>query len=82
MVGLNKIILIGNLGSTPEMRHTREKLAVTNLRLGVTDRRKEGSEWINYTEWFNVICFGKMAENASKFLKKGRQVYTEGRLGR
>jgi single-strand DNA-binding protein len=80
MTGLNKIILIGNLASTPELRRTSENLAVTNLRLGVTDRKKEGNEWINYTEWFNVICFGKMAENATKFLKKGRQVYTEGKL--
>ncbi len=80
MVGLNKITLIGNLASTPTVRRIGESLIIANLRLGVTDRRKEKGEWINYTEWFNIVCFGKIAENAEKFLKKGRQIYTEGKL--
>ncbi len=80
MAGLNKVTVIGNLGRDPEVRYTQSGTAVCNLRIGVTERRKEGDNWTDHTEWFSVVCFGKTAENASRFLKKGRQVYVEGRL--
>ncbi len=80
MAGLNKVTVIGNLGRDPEVRHTQSGTAVCNLRIGVTERRKEGENWIDHTEWFSVVCFGKTAENAHRFLKKGRQIYVEGRL--
>ena len=80
MAGLNKVSIIGNLGHDPEIRYTQGGTAVSNLRIGVTERRKEGDNWTDHTEWFSTVCFGKTAENAQKFLKKGRQVYIEGRL--
>lgn len=78
--GLNRVSLIGNLGKDPEVRYTQSGVAVGNLRIGVTERRKEGEEYKDITEWVSVVCFGKTAENASKFLQKGRQIFVEGRL--
>jgi single-strand DNA-binding protein len=78
--GLNRVSLIGNLGKDPEMRQTQSGTTVGNLRLGVTERRKEGDDYKDHTEWVTVVCFGKTAENASKYLQKGRQVFVEGRL--
>lgn len=80
MAGLNKVTIIGNLGKDPEVRYTQTGTAVCNMRMGATERRKDGDNWTDHTEWFTVICFGKTAENAGRFLKKGRQVYVEGRL--
>lgn len=80
MAGLNKVTVIGNLGRDPEVRYTQSGTAVCNLRIGVTERRKDGDNWTDHTEWFSVVCFGKTAENANRFLKKGRQVYVDGRL--
>jgi single-strand DNA-binding protein len=78
--GLNRVSLIGNLGKDPEMRQTQSGSAVGTLRLGVTERRKEGEDYKDHTEWVSVVCFGKTAENAAKYLQKGRQVFVEGRL--
>lgn len=78
--GLNRVSLIGNLGKDPEVRYTQSGTAVGNLRIGVTERRKEGEEYKDITEWVSVVCFGKTAENASKYLQKGRQIFVEGRL--
>ncbi len=78
--GLNRVSLIGNLGKDPEVRFTQSGTSVGNLRIGVTERRKEGEEYKDHTEWVSVVCFGKTAENASKYLQKGRQVFVEGRL--
>lgn len=80
MAGLNKVTIIGNLGKDPEVRYTQSGTAVCNLRIGATERRKEGDTWQDHTEWFTTICFGKTAENAGRFLKKGRQIFVEGRL--
>lgn len=80
MAGLNKVTIIGNLGKDPEVRYTQSGTAVCNLRIGATERRKDGDNWQDHTEWFTVISFGKTAENAGRFLKKGRQVFVEGRL--
>lgn len=80
MAGLNRVSLIGNLGKDPEIRQTQSGIAVGNLSLGVTEKRKEGNDYKDYTEWVKVVIFGKTAENAQKYLTKGRQVFVEGRL--
>ena len=77
---LNKVTLIGNLGADPESRTTAGGLAICSLRVATTSRVKQGDEWTDQTEWHRVTCFGKTAENAGRYLSKGRQVYVEGRI--
>jgi single-strand DNA-binding protein len=81
MAGLNKVMIIGNLGRDPEMRYLPSGAPVTNFSVAVT-RRFKGSdgEQREETEWFNVECFNKLAEIANEYLTKGRPVYIEGRL--
>ncbi|MEC7751706.1 MAG: single-stranded DNA-binding protein [Myxococcota bacterium] len=79
--GVNKVILVGNLGNDPEVRHTNSGSAVCNLRLACTERVKDGEgNWGDRTEWVDVVVWGRDAENAGQWLRKGRQVYVEGRL--
>ena len=79
--GVNKVILVGNLGNDPEVRHTNSGNAVCNLRLACTERVKDGEgNWGDRTEWVDVVVWGRDAENAGQWLRKGRQVYVEGRL--
>ena len=81
MAGLNKIILIGNLGRDPEMRYTPSGSAVTSFTVAVNRKyRTQDGEDREETEWFNVSCWNKLAEIANQYLSKGRQVYVEGRL--
>lgn len=80
MTGVNKIMIIGNLGRDPEVRYSQSGNAVCNLSVAVTEKVKDGDSWKDATEWFRVVTFGKTAENAGKYLAKGRQVYVEGRL--
>ncbi|MED5371117.1 MAG: single-stranded DNA-binding protein [Myxococcota bacterium] len=78
---INKVILVGNLGQDPEMRTTGSGMAVCTLRIATSSRRKDQSgQWVDQTEWHSVVCFGRTAENAGNYLRKGRQVYIEGRL--
>lgn len=80
-MGVNKVILLGNLGKDPELRYTASQTPVCNFSLATGERRKDASgNWADHTEWHNVIAFGKTAELCSKFLKKGRQVFIEGRI--
>jgi single-strand DNA-binding protein len=81
MSGVNKVILIGNLGADPDLRRTPSGTAVSNLRLATTEvfSNREG-EKNKRTEWHRVVAFGRLAEICSQYLKKGRQVYIEGRL--
>ena len=81
MASLNKIMLIGNVGSDPEMRYTPNGKAVTSFRMA-TNYRYIGSdgERKEETEWFRVSVWGKQAESCNQFLSKGRRVYVEGRL--
>ena len=81
MASLNKIMLIGNVGSDPEMRYTPNGKAVTSFRMA-TNYRYIGSdgERREETEWFRVSVWGKQAESCNQFLSKGRRVYVEGRL--
>jgi single-strand DNA-binding protein len=81
MAGLNKVMIIGNLGADPEMRYMADGTALTNLRVAATRNysTREG-ERKEETEWFSVSAWGKLAEQCSQFLQKGRRVYVEGRL--
>ena len=81
MAGLNKVMVIGNLGADPEMRYTADGAAVTNFNVAAS-RRFTGSdgERKEETEWFKVVAFGKLAELCNQYLQKGRRVYVEGRL--
>jgi len=81
MSGVNKVILLGNLGANPEMRFTQGGAAVANLRIATTERwtDKQGQKQ-EATEWHRVVLFGKTAEIAGQYLTKGRQVFIEGRI--
>jgi single-strand DNA-binding protein len=80
--GINKVILVGNLGADPETRYTASGSAVTNISLATTDswRDKNSGETQERTEWHRVVFFNRLAEIAGEYLRKGRQVYVEGRL--
>ncbi len=79
--GLNKIMLIGNLGKDPEMRFTPSGTPVTDFTMAVNRRRRsQDGDVTDETEWFRVICWSRLAEIADQFLSKGTQVYVEGRL--
>src|SRR5262245_39339093 len=81
MASINKVILIGNLGRDPEVRYMPEGGAVTNISIATTDTWKDKSgEKQERTEWHRVAFFGRLAEIAGEYLKKGSQVYVEGRL--
>jgi single-strand DNA-binding protein len=81
MSGVNKVILIGNLGANPEVRFTQGGSAVANLRLATTERYTDRSgQKQEQTEWHRVVLFGRQAEVAQQYLTKGRQVYIEGRI--
>lgn len=80
-MGVNKVILVGNLGANPEMRYTQGGQAVANLRLATTERwtDKNGQKQ-EQTEWHRVVVWGKQAEICGQYLTKGRQIYVEGRI--
>ena len=79
--GLNKVMLIGNLGKDPEMRFTANGLAVTTFSVAVNrnSRNAEG-EWREETDWFNIVAWRDLAERVAQNLTKGRKVFVEGRL--
>lgn len=80
-MSVNKVILLGNLGKDPELRKTQSSLPVCSLSVATKDRRRDANgQWVEQTEWHRVVAFGSTAENCSKYLAKGRQVYVEGRL--
>jgi len=80
-MSFNKITIIGNLGRDPELRYTPQGDAVCDFSVAVNDRKRDkAGEFQDVTTWFKVTFWRKQAENASKFLTKGRQVYVEGRL--
>ena len=80
--GVNKVILIGNLGADPETRYTAGGSAVTNVRLATTDswRDKQTGEQQERTEWHRIVFWGRLAEIAAEYLRKGSQIYVEGRI--
>lgn len=80
-MGINKVILVGRLGADPEIRYTANKDAIANFSLATTEKRKNADgQYSDYTEWHKIVCFGKLGELARDYLKKGRQVYLEGKL--
>ena len=80
--GVNKVILIGNLGADPETRYTASGNAVTNIRLATTDswRDRQSGERQERTEWHRVVFFSRLAEIAAEYLRKGSQCYIEGQI--
>jgi single-strand DNA-binding protein len=80
--GVNKVIVIGNLGQDPETRYMPSGSAVTNLRIATNEswKDKQTGEQKDRTEWHSVAMFGKLAEIAAEYLRKGSQVYIEGKL--
>ncbi len=80
--GINKVILVGNLGQDPETRAMPSGKAVTNVRIATSDswRDKQTGEQKEATEWHTVVFFDRLAEIAAEYLRKGSQVYVEGKL--
>jgi single-strand DNA-binding protein len=79
--GINKVILVGNLGNDPETRYTQGGMAITTISLATTSARKDKDGNIQEkTEWHRVKFFGKLGEIAGEYLKKGSQCYVEGRI--
>ncbi|EED3643111.1 single-stranded DNA-binding protein [Escherichia coli] len=80
--GVNKVILVGNLGQDPEVRYMPNGGAVANITLATSEswRDKQTGEMKEQTEWHRVVLFGKLAEVAGEYLRKGSQVYIEGQL--
>ena len=78
--GLNKVMLIGNLGTDPEMRYTANGSAVTTFRMAVSRSYGSDGERREETEWFTIVTWNKLAELLGQHLQKGRKVFVEGRL--
>lgn len=80
--GINKAILIGNLGRDPDVRYTQEGRAVTNFSIATSEqwRDRNTNEQQERTEWHRVVCFGRLAEITGEYLRRGSKVYIEGRL--
>ena len=80
--GINKVILIGNLGRDPEVRYTQAGKAVANFTIATSEswRDRQSNEMQERTEWHRVVCFDRLGEIAGEYLKKGSKVYIEGRL--
>lgn len=80
--GVNKAIILGNMGADPELRATANGTSVCSLRIATSEqwKDKQTGERKEQTEWHAVICFGKLADIAGQYLQKGRQVYIEGRI--
>ena len=81
MAGVNKAILIGNLGRDPELRYTQNGQAVVNFTLATSENWTDKSgQKVERTEWHRIVVWGKLGENCAQFLSKGRTVYVEGRI--
>ena len=82
MAGINKVILIGNLGSDPEVRYTPSGVAVANFSIATSEewKDKDSGEKKERTEWHRIVAWRKLGEICGEYLSKGRQVYVEGRI--
>lgn len=79
--GLNKVTLIGHLGKDPELRYTPNGTAVCNFSLATTESYKaDDGNWVDKTEWHNIVAWRKLAETCSNYLKKGSKIYAEGKI--
>ena len=78
---VNKVILVGRLGSDPEMRYSPNGTAIAKFSIATDDRVPAGEgNWQDHTEWHRIVCFGKLAERCGNYLNKGKQVFIEGSL--
>lgn len=80
MASINRVVLVGNLTRDPELRHTPSGTALCKLGIAVNDRIKQGDEWVEKANFFDVTVWGAQAESCSRYLSKGRQVAIDGRL--
>jgi single-strand DNA-binding protein len=81
MSGVNKVILVGNLGADPQIRYTPQGTAVVNFSLATTERfTNKNGEKESRTEWHRIVAWGRLAEICNEYLKKGKQIYVEGRI--
>lgn len=81
MAGLNKIMVIGNVGTDPEMRYTPNGSPVTSFRIATSRTyNNQSNERVQETEWFTVVAWNNLAEQVNQYLSKGRRAYVEGRL--
>ena len=82
MAGINKVILVGNLGRDPEMRYTQNSVAVCSFSLATSESYKDrtSGEKVTQTEWHNIILWRGLAETAEKYLRKGSSVYIDGKI--
>lgn len=79
--GVNKAILVGNVGKDPEVRYTQSGTAVATFSLATSDRKKgPDGQWADHTEWHNIVAWEKTAEVCSQYVRKGGQVYVEGKI--
>jgi single-strand DNA-binding protein len=82
MAGVNKVIIIGNLGRDPEIKYTQSNVPVANFSVATTEswKDKNSGEWQEKTEWHRIVAWRHLAERAERYLRKGKQVYIEGKL--
>jgi single-strand DNA-binding protein len=78
--GINKVFLLGNVGKDPEIRSTAGGMTVASFTLATADRKKEGANWVDSTEWHNIVCFQRTAEIVRDYVKKGSQILVEGKI--
>lgn len=80
MKSVNKVILLGNIGQPPETKTLKNGTLLTTASVATNDRFKQGDEWKDRTEWHSVLFYGRLAEIARDYLRKGSKVYVEGRI--
>ncbi|MBI5887041.1 MAG: single-stranded DNA-binding protein [Deltaproteobacteria bacterium] len=78
--GVNKVILVGNLGKDPEIRYTTSGMAVAKFSLATSETRTKDGQKEEKTEWHNIVAFGKLAEICGEYLAKGKQIYIDGKI--
>ncbi len=79
--GVNKVMLLGNVGKDPEMRATQGGMVIAQFTLATADRQKDQTgNWTDKTEWHNLVCFGRTAEIVRDYVKKGSQLFIEGKI--
>ena len=78
--GVNKVFLLGNVGKDPEIRSTAGGMTIASFTLATADRKKEGANWVDSTEWHNIVCFQRTAEIVRDYVKKGSQILVEGKI--
>ncbi len=80
MASVNKATILGRMGKNPETTTTQGGMIITKFSIATSENFKKGDEWQEKTEWHNIITFGKTAEHCEKYLKKGMEVYLEGKI--